>query len=100
MRNFLTALLVYGYAESFFNECCRTIRMQKVWRYIGLRQHIVEQLSILRQEVVMIRVRLVPVKHGMSDVMLALKEAEIKAEAIPVRMHNKNTVRNQLKYKG
>ena len=31
--------------------------------------------------------RVVPGKHGMSALMLALKEAEIKAETISVHMH-------------
>ena len=31
--------------------------------------------------------------------MIALKEAEIKAEAIPVQIHQENTETQQLKYK-
>ena len=57
--------------------------MHKVWRALGLRQNIVEQLSILRQKVDMRQARVVPVKHGMEALMLKLKEAKIKVEAIP-----------------
>ena len=39
----------------------------------------VEYLSNLRQEEAMKRARVVPEKHGMSALMLALKEAEIRA---------------------
>ena len=35
----------------------------------------------------------VTVKHGTSVLMLALKEAEIKAEDIPVHMHHKQTAK-------
>ena len=42
--------------------------------------------------------RVVPVKHGMSALMLARKEAGIKAEAIPVHMHQGKTATKQLKY--
>ena len=31
--------------------------------------------------------RVLPIKHGMSTLMLELKEAEIKAEAILIHMH-------------
>ena len=41
-------------------------------------------LSSLRQEVAMGRARVVPGKYGMSALTLSLKEAEIKAEDIPV----------------
>ena len=41
---------------------------------------------------------MVPVKHGMSDLMLAIKEAEIKAEAIPLHMHQRHTETQQMKY--
>ena len=39
-------------------------------------------------------------KHVMPDLMLELKEAEIKAEAIPVHMYHKQTVPKHLKDKG
>ena len=45
-----------------------------------------EHLSSLRTELTMIQERVLPGKHGMSDLMLALKEAEIKAEVIPEHM--------------
>ena len=50
-----------------------------------------EDLSSLRQYVAMRRTRVVPEKYGMSDLMLALKEAEIKAEDIPEQMHQGHT---------
>ena len=60
--------------------------MHKVFRVLGLSQHILEQLSRLWHEAAMRRVRVVPGKHGMADI-LELKEAEIREEAIPVNMH-------------
>ena len=53
--------------------------MHEVWRALGLRGLRVEQLSSLKQEVAMRQVRVVPVKHDMSALILALKEADIKA---------------------
>ena len=41
--------------------------------------------------------RVVPGKHGMSDLMLALKEAEIKAEFIPVQMYQGHKETQKLK---
>ena len=61
--------------------------MHKVWRYLGLRNHRLGKLQILRHEAAMIRAIVVPVKHGMEALMIALKEAEINAEATPVNMH-------------
>ena len=61
--------------------------MHKLCRALGLRQKIVEQMSILRHKVAMRWARGVPGKHGMADLILTLKEEEIKAEAIPVHMH-------------
>ena len=43
------------------------------------------------------RERVVPGKHGMEALMLAIKEAEINAEAVPVHMHQGNTETQQLK---
>ena len=43
------------------------------------------------------RARVVPGKHGMAALMLSQKEAEIKAEAIPVHMHQGHTETQQLK---
>ena len=64
-----------------------------------MRNIIVKQLLSRRQEVAMRRARLVPGKHGISALMLALKEAEKKAEYIPVHMHQENKEKQQLKYK-
>ena len=47
----------------------------------------------------MIRAKLVPVKHGISALMLAQKEAEIKSEDIPIYMHQGYTETKQPKYK-
>ena len=58
--------------------------MQKLWKALGLRRIRVEQISGLRKEVAMRQARVVPGKHDMSSLMLALKEAEIKVEVIPV----------------
>ena len=38
-------------------------------------------------------------KHGMTALMLAIKEAETKAEAIPVHMHQGQTATQQLEEK-
>ena len=38
-------------------------------------------------------------KHGMAALMIALKEAEINSEAIPVHMHQDEAETQQLKYK-
>ena len=65
-----------------------------------MRHFRVENLSRLRQDVAMIQARVVPGKHGMSSLMLALKEAEIKSESIPVHMHHKQTATKNLKDKG
>ena len=73
--------------------------MHGVWRYLGLRQHSVDQLSSLLQYVAMRRERMVPRKHGMVVLMIALKEAEMKAEDISVHMHNEKTETKQLKDK-
>ena len=48
-------------------------------RALGLRQIRLEQLSIMKNKVAMRRARLVPGKHVMSALVLALKESEIKA---------------------
>ena len=71
--------------------------MHRVWRDLVLSQIIVEHISSLQQEVAMIRAIVVPGKHGMSALMLALKEAKIKAEAIPVQMHQGHTETQHLK---
>ena len=46
----------------------------------------------------MIREIVVPVKNVMAALMLSQKEAEIKAEAIPVHMHQGHTETQHLKY--
>ena len=56
-------------------------------------------MSSLRQHVDTRQTRVVPGKHGMADLMLALKEAEIKAEAIPVHIYQGQKATKQLKYK-
>ena len=73
--------------------------MHKVWRALLLRKIIVEHLSILWQDVDMRRAIVVTGKHGMSALMLSLKKAEIKAEAILVHMHHKQTATKQQIYK-
>ena len=47
----------------------------------------------------MIRARLMPGQHDMVALILALNEAEIKAEAIPVHMNQGKTATKQIKYK-
>ena len=47
----------------------------------------------------MIRARLMPGKHDMVALILALNEAEIKAEAIPVHMNQGQPSTQQLKDK-
>ena len=74
--------------------------MHEVWRGIVIRNHRVECLSIIRKEVAMIRERVVPGKHDMVDLMLALKEAKINAEDIPVHMHKRQNATKKLKDKG
>ena len=76
----------------------RASKLHEVWMVLGFRRIRVEQVSSLQQEVAMRQERVVPGKHGMSDLMIALKEAEIKAEAIPVHMHQGHTVTQKLKY--
>ena len=44
--------------------------------------------------------RVVPGKHGMAALILALKEAEIKAEAIPLHMYQGKTATKKLNDKG
>ena len=56
-----------------------------------MRQLRVEQLSSLRKELAMRWARVVPGKHCMAALVIALNEAEIKAEAILVHMHQVHT---------
>ena len=48
----------------------------------------------------MIWSRVVPGKHVMAAFVLSLKEAEIKTEAIPVHMHQRQTATKHLKDEG
>ena len=85
---------------NFSDKIHRTIRMQKVWKDLGLMHNSVEYMPRLQQEVYLRRESVVPGKHGMRFLMLALKEAEIKAESIPVHMHQGQTTTKELKDKG
>ena len=67
---------------------CIPMRMHEVWKALLLRHIRVEQLSSLRQDVGMIRAIVVPGKHVMASLMLALKEAEVKALTIPVHINH------------
>ena len=49
--------------------------MHKVWRALGLRHNIVEELSSLSNEVAMTCSRVVPGKHVMAYLILVLKDA-------------------------
>ena len=82
----------------FSDGCCRPIRIYKVWRYLGKRQHRAEQLPIMRHEENMIRERVVLGKHDTAALMLTLKEAEINAEALRVHMHQGQKATQQHKY--
>ena len=55
--------------------CCIPIMMHKVWRALGLRHNIVGPLPSMWNEVYIIRAIVVPGKHGMPVLILALKEA-------------------------
>ena len=61
--------------------------MHIVWRDLVPGQHRVEKLSIMIHKLATRRARVLPGKYGLTDLMLALKEAEIKTESIPVHMH-------------
>ena len=73
--------------------------MHELLRALGLRQLILEHLSILSQEVAIRRSRVLPGKHGMSALMISLREAEVKAEDIPVYIHQGHTEKKQPKDK-
>ena len=83
---------IYIGGKYYSYGCCRPIIMHKVWSSIVLRKNRVEHLSSLSQEVSMIQERFVPVKHGMAYRMLAIKDSEVKAEDIPVYIHQGHTV--------
>ena len=72
---FNSALALWIGVKHFPGGCCRPIRMHELSKALGLSQLRGEQLSILWQDVSMRRARLVPGKHGMSALMIALKEA-------------------------
>ena len=89
MRSFSTVILGYGKVKNIFQvEFCRPIKMHKIWRAIELRHNRLEQMSILRREVDMRKAREVFGKHGVSALMVAVNEVEIKTEAIPVHMYH------------
>ena len=94
---FNSAFGIWIGGKNFSDGCCRPIRMHKVWRALGIRQYIVEQLSIMKHEVAMLRERVVPRKQGTAALMLELKEAEKKAEAIPLHMNEGHTEKQQPK---
>ena len=71
--------------------------MHEIWISLALRHIIVEQISSLRQEVYIRREIVVPIKHRMSALMLALKEFKIKSEAIHVQMHRGHIETQHLK---
>ena len=64
-----------------------------------MRHFRVENLSRLRQDVAMRQARVVPGKHVMSALMLALKEAEIKSEAIQLHLQQVHIETQHLKDK-
>ena len=71
--------------------------MHKVCRNLGIIRNRVEHLLILRHEVVMRWSIMMPINHVMGALMIALKEAEINAEAISVHMHQGHIETQQLK---
>ena len=80
--------------KHFSDRSFRPICIHEVCMDLGLMDNKVKQLPSLRQEIAMRWARIVPVKHGMADLMLALKEAEIKAQAILVHMNHSQSVTN------
>ena len=72
---FNSAFRIWINRKYFSEEICRLISMHKVWRDLGLRQHIVEYIPTLQKEVSMRRERVVPTKNGFMALMIALKEA-------------------------
>ena len=56
-------------------------------------------MSSLCNEVAMRHSRVVSGKHAMTDFILEIKEAQIKAEDIPVHVDQDHTEKKQLKYK-
>ena len=74
--------------------------MHEVRKDLVMRQNRVKHLSNLLQEVHMRHAKVVPGKHVMLALVLALKKVEIKAEDIPVHMHHKQTAKKKMKDKG
>ena len=72
--------MLWGYGDvEFFYECLRPNRVHEVCRDLVILHNRVEQLSSLKQEADMKRVRFVPGKHFMADLMLELKDSEVNA---------------------
>ena len=59
---FNIAFALWKGGNIFSDECCRTIRMNEVWRDLELMHLRVEHLSILCQELALRRARVVPGK--------------------------------------
>ena len=74
--------------------------MHEVFRALGIRKNRVEHLSILRHGVTMRREIVMPGKHGMVDLMLDLKEEEIREETIPVHRLQGHTTTKQIRDRG
>ena len=66
----------------------------------GGRNNRVEHLSRLKNELYIRQARVVPGKHVIVTLMLSLKKAKVKAEAIPVYMYQGQTATKQPKDKG
>ena len=64
--------------KHFSDGCFIPIRMHKVLSALGLRHNSVEHMSSLKHDVDIRRLIVVHVKYGTVDLMLALKEMEIK----------------------
>ena len=73
--------------------------MYEVWMAIGMRKNILEQMSNLLHEVYMRQERVLTGKYGTEALIIALREAEIKAEPIQVQMYEGNTAKKSQKDK-
>ena len=74
-EEFFSSIFLIWIGGKNSDGCCIPIRMHKVWTALGLRHNIVGPLSSLWNEVYIIRAIVVPGKHGMSVLILALKGA-------------------------
>ena len=74
-----------GGGESYI--CCIPIRIHYLWISIGIIQNRLEQLSILHNYLDMRQYILVPVIYVMADLMLVIKESEVKLGYILVHIH-------------